>query len=59
MKVRPQMREDIEEILSVVDATRGVTTIVSSQNPAGDQLAYYGDIIALLRYKVDFSEDMI
>lgn len=55
----PQMREDIEEILSVVDATRGVTTIVSSQNPAGDQLAYYGDIIALLRYKVDFSEDMI
>ena len=53
----PKLRESIEEILNAVEATRGTVIIVSSQNPAGEQLHHYGDIIALLRYKVDYSED--
>jgi protein pelota len=53
----PNLRSAIEEILNAVEVTRGTVIIVSSQNPAGETLRNYGEIIALLRYKVDYSEE--
>lgn len=48
-----KQREKIEETLNNTEATRGNVHILSTMNPAGEQLHAYGQIAAILRYKVD------
>ena len=45
-------RKIIEEILNDTEKNRGQVHILSTQNPAGEQLENYGKIAAILRYKV-------
>ncbi|MHA1777432.1 MAG: mRNA surveillance protein pelota [Promethearchaeota archaeon] len=49
----PKQREKIEEALNATEATRGNVHILSTMNPAGEQLQSYGQIAAILRYKVE------
>ena len=46
-------RKDIEEILNNTEINRGQVHILSTANPAGEQLENYGKIAAILRYKVN------
>ena len=43
----------LEEILNTTEQNRGHVHILSTENPAGDQLHRYGKIGAILRYRVD------
>ena len=46
-------RKEIEEILNNTEKNRGQVHILSTLNPAGEQLENYGKIAAILRYKVN------
>lgn len=46
-------RKEIEEILNDTEKNRGQVHILSTLNPAGEQLEKYGKIAAILRYKVN------
>ncbi|MHA1562373.1 MAG: mRNA surveillance protein pelota, partial [Promethearchaeota archaeon] len=46
-------RKEIEEILNNTEKNRGHVHILSTLNPAGEQLENYGKIAAILRYKVN------
>jgi protein pelota len=48
-----KLREKIEEIMNNVENARGKVHILSTKNPAGEQLENYGNIAAVLRYRVD------
>ena len=52
-----KMRTKVEEILNIAEKGRGKVHILSTSNPAGDQLASYGKIAAILRFGVDLSGD--
>ena len=47
------LRTKIEEALNDTEKNRGVVHILSTANPAGEQLEAYGKIAAILRYRVD------
>ncbi|MHA1618213.1 MAG: mRNA surveillance protein pelota [Promethearchaeota archaeon] len=49
------MRKRIEEALNKTENTRGEVHILSTLNPAGDQLNSYGQIAGIMRYRVDYS----
>ncbi|MCF2139173.1 MAG: mRNA surveillance protein pelota [Candidatus Lokiarchaeota archaeon] len=48
-----EKRQQIEDALNNTEAARGTVHILSTMNPAGEQLQAYGQIAAILRYKVD------
>lgn len=48
-----ESRNEIEEILNNTEKNRGQVHILSTMNPAGEQLENYGKIAAILRYKVN------
>lgn len=48
-----ELREKIEEILNNTEKMRGNVHILSTKNPAGEQLEGYGNIAGILRYRVD------
>ncbi|QEE14456.1 mRNA surveillance protein pelota [Promethearchaeum syntrophicum] len=48
-----ESRAEIEEILNNTEKNRGQVHILSTMNPAGEQLENYGKIAAILRYKVN------
>ena len=50
---RRESRKEIEEILNYTEKNRGQVHILSTMNPAGEQLENYGKIAAILRYKVN------
>lgn len=47
------LRRRIETTLNNTEATRGEVHILSTLNPAGDQLSSYGKIAGILRYRVN------
>jgi protein pelota len=47
-----ETRKMIEDTLNQTENSRGVVHILSTANPAGEQLERYGKIAAILRYKV-------
>lgn len=49
-----ELRTKIEEILNNTEKMRGNIHILSTKNPAGEQLKAYGKIAGILRYRVDF-----
>jgi protein pelota len=52
-----QTRVLIDTILNDTEKNRGEVHILSTANPAGDQLKSYGEIAALLRYRIKIAED--
>ncbi|MHA1719933.1 MAG: mRNA surveillance protein pelota [Promethearchaeota archaeon] len=48
-----KLREKIEDTLNSCEKTRGTVHILSTANPAGDQLENYGKIAGILRYRIE------
>ncbi len=48
-----EFRQKIEDILSNTEKMRGKVHILSTQNPAGEQLERFGKLAGILRYKVN------
>ena len=49
--------EPIENIMKIVDTTKGDILIVSSDNEAGKKLDGLGGIAAILRYKLNYTHE--
>jgi protein pelota len=52
-----EQRKIIDDTLNLTEQNRGEVHILSTANPAGDQLQRYGKIAAILRFKVDTNVD--
>ncbi len=48
-----QNREKAEELLNLAEKVRAETHIISSKNPAEQQITGFGGVVAILRYKIN------